>query len=269
MAWRLPRSERPAQGRKGPAQTSSEEAAQQEGHQSKRLARAKESTARGSEEDHSTAMESSKRKRGKKQESKEQEGLDWTTAFQTLAKLTLSTANTARVLTGCVLTTYLLDSSLAFIAAAEDEGKAYDQAVKAEGPGHKRGAPHPYVFSAVLDKWLEDQEFSGKHPQQAQILGQLKASGEEDVQRLAFTILYFRIKLIYRGEKGAKLHKVTWAVAPLSSLYGQDKTPFSASQLQDGIVVALEYYGGTKKPGQPPKAEVERATERLLSRLAK
>ena len=56
---------------------------------------------------------------------------------------------------------------------------------------------------------------------------------------------------------------------PLSSLYGQDKTPFSASQLQDGIVVALEYYGGIKKVGQPPKAELERATEKLLGRLAK
>ena len=41
-----------------------------------------------------------------------------------------------------LITTYLVESTEAFVEAADEEGKAYDQAVRAVGAWHKHGAPH-------------------------------------------------------------------------------------------------------------------------------
>ena len=60
---------------------------------------------------------------------------------------------------------------------------AYDQAVKAEGLGHKRGAPRPYVLAAVLGTWLKDLE--RQFPRAARVIGQLRQAAEDDAQQLA------------------------------------------------------------------------------------
>lgn len=198
------------------------------------------------------------------------EGIAWAEAMVSLTKLTLANANMIRILVGCVLTTFLVDSSQEYVTAAEEEGKAYDQAVRAAGAGHKHGAPHPHVLMACLDLWLTDQEFQTKKQEQHNLLGQLRRAADDDVQILADPVVYFRIKPTYRGKGLAtSQHKLTWAVAPCATMYGAPATPFSATQLQDALCAAVEVGGAVRKRGPPPKAEVERAVERMLARISR
>lgn len=259
-AWRLPRPEL------GPAQAASARPKPNAEDDTPEGPPRKKAAVESGKQD---LPKGKKRRAAKKSEEKTDES-DWVQATQQLAKLTLANAQMIRSLVGCVLTTYICESSKDFIGAAEEEGKAYAQIVKEEGAGHARGAPHPYVLWACLEKWTEDEEFKGRHAKEFEVLTQLREAAQEDVQVLADPVMYFRVKPTYRGDKEDKAtHKVTWAIAPNSTLYGTTAAPFGAQQLHQALCRAVEAAGATRKLGQPPKPEVERAVERMLARISR
>jgi hypothetical protein len=255
-------------GQKQKASQREEEAEEPRAKQHRRGAAAASSAAAAKDsEQEQPAAKSSGKKSTKKGNNKvappDEEEVSFSEAMKAMSKLSLNTAQQVRQLTAAAFTTFLVPTSLAFIKAAEDEGKAYAKAAKGKG-GANLGPPHIHIVAGVLDVLADDKTFSEAQPEPHRVLLAIQDQMKTNLNDCPFT--YFRIKPTYKKpEHEQQQYKITWAVDPLATCCS-DVPPQS---IQKAMISCLSVVcpDAQLKRGPPPKGEVERAVERLLKKL--
>ena len=180
-----------------------------------------------------------------------------------------------RAISGVLYTTYIVPSGekgSGIVKASLQEGILYDQNVKAAGPGHKLGSPHLHVAAAALGAAAQV-----KTTELDQLLLQNLVehfSKQSDQKHIGDLFLFIKCKETYstrnkknNNEKSEAIFTFALDMISMVEIKFKDKWfvgPSLAYHTKKALVAALTMDKAVKKPGSPPKDELERIITRRL-----
>ena len=172
-----------------------------------------------------------------------------------LTKLSLRSAQEGAELRGCLLQTWLLDSSCNEVKMMEEQGRAYQIAIRKKGKGHPYGAPNLWIYAALIQALLKRGDSIG-----ARTKTNLQAHWEEldnmDTEDKAEIIRVCRLDRVYAEGK----RRLTFYLA---EEHDPDKEPIRKS-----INTAMGQVPGTiRKVGKSPATFMERDLQQWLEVL--
>ena len=191
--------------------------------------------------------------------------MDIAMLLTTILKCTLHNCFLLPHLTGAVWITMTAFVGDVVADALLDEAGKYNEAVQAEGKGHKRGSPHLHLAVRLVDGMMAHPGVSARSKTRLQYFQEKYIAAEDaELEDLGNTFLYLRAKRAHKKEDEEKRGVlIGWAVSSLAK-FGNMGEEWN---LQEVLLQEMLAIGWIRKVGPPPKNELERSLERWLAKL--